>query len=131
MSDNPTDTYTVSFKTHAGYEASLIVVRGDSAEELEANLAALSESTVQAVVDMELLVQAALTTARGVQPPVSSEAATGATVTQMPSSDDKFCNHGKREYKSGNKNGKSWAGWFCAAPRGASDKCDPVWKDNK
>ena len=57
MSDeSPTDTYTASFKTHPGYDASLIVVRGNTVEELVANAQALTNgdtSALQVVVDVQ------------------------------------------------------------------------------
>lgn len=58
----------------------------------------------------------------------------GATVTAVtPSgapaqSAGNTCKHGAMVYKTGvNASGKAWKGWMCNAPRGASDKCEPIW----
>lgn len=49
----------------------------------------------------------------------AAPAATGA---------DPQCKHGVMQFRSGvNAQGKAWKGWMCAAPRGASDKCEAVW----
>lgn len=38
------------------------------------------------------------------------------------------CRHGAMTYKEGtNAQGKPWKAYMCPAPKGASDKCDPIW----
>ena len=38
------------------------------------------------------------------------------------------CKHGARTFKSGTgRNGREWKAWFCPAPKGAPDQCDPEW----
>jgi hypothetical protein len=37
------------------------------------------------------------------------------------------CEHGKREFRSGNRNGKAWAAYFCPLKKGDPNQCDPVW----
>ena len=40
----------------------------------------------------------------------------------------KACKHGTMPYKEGvNAAGKAWRGYMCPAPRGATDKCEPIW----
>jgi hypothetical protein len=40
----------------------------------------------------------------------------------------KVCKHGAMPYKEGvNAAGKAWRGYMCPAPRGATDKCEPIW----
>ena len=40
----------------------------------------------------------------------------------------KICKHGEMPYKEGvNAAGKAWRGFMCPAPRGATDKCEPIW----
>ena len=36
------------------------------------------------------------------------------------------CVHGQMVYKSGVKNGKTWQGWMCPAPKGPG-QCEPNW----
>jgi hypothetical protein len=38
------------------------------------------------------------------------------------------CRHGVMTYREGvNAQGKPWKGYLCAAPKGATDKCDAIW----
>jgi len=38
------------------------------------------------------------------------------------------CKHGAMTYREGtNAQGKSWKGHMCAAPKGATDKCETIW----
>lgn len=126
MSDNPTDTYTVSFKSDEGYGAALLVVRGDNVAELEENLEATKESLLESIVEVKGLFHAAA----GVStPPVATQATASQQQTAAPveQGQDKFCNHGKREYKSGTNTRGKWEGWMCPQPKNAADKCPPVW----
>lgn len=132
MSDNPTDTYTVSFKSDEGYGAALLVVRGDNPAELEENLQAVQESLLETIVETKGLFHAAY----GVAVPAPAAAPAPAQQTQQtqqaetPSNvvgQDKFCNHGKRVYKSGTNSRGGWEGWMCPQSKNAADKCEPVW----
>jgi hypothetical protein len=128
VSDNPTDTYTVSFKSDEGYGAALLVVRGDNVAELEGNLEAVKESLLETIVETKGLFHAAA----GVAAPAPAaapqqQAAAPAQQQSAPAGEDKFCNHGKRQYKSGTNSRGKWEGWMCPQPKNASDKCEPVW----
>ncbi len=38
------------------------------------------------------------------------------------------CRHGAMSYREGvNASGKPWKGYMCPAPKGATDKCEPIW----
>jgi hypothetical protein len=37
------------------------------------------------------------------------------------------CKHGAMSFRSGQGTKGPWKGWMCAAPKGATDKCDTVW----
>ena len=131
--ESPTDTYTVSFKTGTGYDASLIVVRGNTADELAKNVLALTEqengpdsSVVELVVDTENLVHAAYAAKAPEKP------STGGQGGSQPDSggEVRLCTHGKRERRTGSKkDGSKWAGWFCPTPKGTADQCKPEWED--
>lgn len=127
MSENPTDTYTVSFKSDEGFGAALLVVRGDDVAELEENVRAVQESLLETIVETKGLFH----TAAGMATP--APAAQAAAPAQQESAQvvgqDRFCNHGKRVYKSGTNAKGKWEGWMCPQPRNASDKCEPVWGD--
>jgi hypothetical protein len=63
-------------------------------------------------------------------PTVASVAAAfNATPVAAPASEgSQSCRHGSMTYREGtNAQGKSWKGHMCAAPKGATDKCDTIW----
>lgn len=37
------------------------------------------------------------------------------------------CKHGTMTFRSGTSARGPWKGWMCAAPKGASDKCQTIW----
>ena len=50
-----------------------------------------------------------------------------AAPVAAPSSNNS-CRHGVMTYREGvNAQGKPWKGYLCAAPKGATDKCDAIW----
>ena len=51
----------------------------------------------------------------------------GATTVSAPSGDAPDCKHGTMSFRSGQGTKGPWKGWMCAAPKGATDKCDTVW----
>lgn len=129
MSDNPTDTYTVSFKSDEGYGAALLVVRGDNVAELEENLQAVQESLLETIVETKGLFHTAsgvATPAPAAQQGTTQQASAPAEGGQVVG-EDRFCNHGKRVYKFGTNSRGKWEGWMCPQPKNAADKCEPVW----
>jgi hypothetical protein len=129
VSESTTDTYTVSAKTGEHYGAALVVVRGDTAQELAENLGMVTE---QSVVDAIVSFEAALVAARGLNAPAPAPAQQQSQQTSTPSNvvdgpQDKFCNHGKRDFKSGTNSRGAWKGWMCPQPKNAADKCEPIW----
>jgi len=44
-----------------------------------------------------------------------------------PADGGKQCRHGAMSFKSGVSAKGPWQGWMCAAPKGATDKCDTIW----
>ena len=37
------------------------------------------------------------------------------------------CRHGEMAFRSGTSAKGPWKGYMCAAPKGATDKCDTIW----
>jgi hypothetical protein len=130
-----TSQYQASGKTNAG---NIYVVGGENYDEFYGNVnalfggdlgaveAMLSEfrSTLLPIGEPRQLHQAASTVNRGFSqqaPPPSQPAAPSAPL----------CDHGvPREYKSGEKNGKTWAAWFCNGTRDRNEQCPPKWVGN-
>jgi len=128
VSENATDTYTVSFKSDEGYGAALLVVRGDNVAELEENLLAVQESLLETIVETKGLFHGA--NGAAIPAPAAAPAVAAAPAPQQGAQvigQDRFCNHGKRAYKTGVNSRGTWEGWMCPQPKNATDKCEPVW----
>jgi len=44
-----------------------------------------------------------------------------------PAGGDQVCRHGVMAFRSGTSAKGPWKGYMCAAPKGATDKCDTIW----
>lgn len=44
-----------------------------------------------------------------------------------PAGGDQQCRHGVMALRSGTSARGPWKGYMCAAPKGATDKCDTIW----
>jgi hypothetical protein len=52
----------------------------------------------------------------------------GDTRVNPPASDgSQSCRHGEMAFRSGTSAKGPWKGYMCAAPKGATDKCDTIW----
>ena len=62
-------------------------------------------------------------------PTVASVAAQfNATPVAAPASDgSNTCRHGVMAFREGTSSKGPWKGYMCAAPKGATDKCDTIW----
>ena len=122
----------VSPKTPSG---TLINIRGETPEEVQALLAGVHELVVL-VVGLEQAFAgvhkvAPLSTGDSTQTQagqVFTDKAFPSTppVAQAPTGGP-TCIHGPRKFMTGNKNGKQWSSWMCNTPKGTPDQCPPVW----
>lgn len=117
--------FTVSFKTTTGYDAALIVVRGDDAKSLKKNLKVLTEDLVDLVVDAQSLVVASATAA-GLRNFKDDEKAKKKSES---SSDGPACEHGKRQRREGTGSRGAWVGFFCPLKKGDPAQCKPIFED--
>lgn len=134
MSDeSTTDTYTVSFKSSPGYDASLVVVRGDTVQELADNITALHEDLLSLVVDTENLFHVAYAAKSPTPSSGGGSNTTESKQSSAPAEDSNVvimtCSHGKRTRRTGTGKKGPWAGHFCPQPKGAADQCAPIWED--
>jgi len=63
-------------------------------------------------------------------PTVASVAAAfnATPVTQdQPANAGNVCRHGVMAFREGTSSKGPWKGYMCAAPKGATDKCDTIW----
>jgi len=110
-------------------DGTLINLYAASVTELEAGLADLAMNAMNIrATGLELTggvaapVAAAPTVASVAQAfnatPVAAPAPTGGTNS---------CRHGVMAFREGTSARGPWKGYMCAAPKGATDKCDTIW----
>ena len=112
--------FQVNFKSPDG---TLINLYASSKEELEALLTAAQDfSALIGSVSQSFAGAPAAAPVRSFTPAVSRPAPV-INPTDTPN-----CKHGVMSLRSGtNAKGRAWSGYMCAAPKGASDKCDTIW----
>ena len=122
---------SITVKTAAG---SLVTVRAEHADELDNLVASSLEALRSAVVELEGVVRNGAPAAQPMAP-AQVAATLGASIidntpadnggwSAAPSLGGKNCPHGKMTAIQGTgKDGKTYRGYFCPAPKGAFDKC--------
>lgn len=117
---------TTKIQVNYGKDGLLVNVYADNAKELEELL-----TTVQ---DTSSLMQSVGASIGRSNPPQSNggaiayaKKALGATAVSASEADAPDCKHGTMAFRSGVGQKGPWKGWMCAAPKGATDKCDTVW----
>ena len=53
--------------------------------------------------------------------------AVAAPVAAAPAQAGNVCKHGPMSFREGVGAKGPWKGWMCAAPKGATDKCQTIW----
>lgn len=129
MSDESA-TYTVGFKTHGGYDSSLLAVRGDTVQEFADNISALHDDLLSLVVDTENLLHAAHSL-KTPDAPAPATTSTASAPAQAANNVVMMCPHGKRARREGDGPKGHWVGYFCPLPKGDSNQCKPEWEDKK
>jgi hypothetical protein len=119
MAANESTKFQVNFKSPDG---TLINLYAASREELE--------SLLTAAQDFSALIGSVSQSFGGASAPAPVRSAAPAAFKPAVVSDSSnpSCKHGVMSLRSGtNAKGRSWSGYMCAAPKGASDKCDTIW----
>ncbi len=120
-----TTKFQANFKLADG---TLINVYADNAAEFETQLAATQDLTTLIHSVSQSLGSAgpAKTFQRNFTPrPQTSAPATAAPVVEEGKAPT--CSHGPMTYKTGTNAKGPWKGWLCSAPKGATEKCAPIW----
>lgn len=124
MSDD-TPTFTASFKTGGHYGASLLVVRGETVEELETRVVEVRDSLVEAITETENLLSAAYSLSQPEKPaPAQASSAASAPVGEV-----RTCEHGKRTRREGTSAKGAWVGFFCPLAKGDPSQCKPIFEN--
>jgi hypothetical protein len=141
--------FQLNIKFGAGYEAPLLNIEGDSAEEFPANFKFATDS-VQALVQATTLFQAAYNVAKpqdvpAAPAPAAAPAAPAQTgwntsaATPPPAfvpaaapaaapAGVESCVHGPMKYQTSKPGAsKSWQAWFCPTPKNTPGQCEPKW----
>jgi hypothetical protein len=119
--------FQINYKLNDG---TLINLYAATVQELETGLTDLSMvSTLIKTTGAELggvPAQAAPSVASVAQAfnatPVAAPAAPAVVEGQAPT-----CSHGNMTYRTGTSARGPWRAWMCSAPKGAADKCDPIF----
>ena len=128
---------SITVKTSAG---SLVTVRAEHGDELDQLVATALDAIKSAVTELESAIKA---TAPAVMAPAQVAATLGASIIDSqpvaapvanggwgsaPSINGRNCAHGKMTAIQGTgKDGSTYRGYFCPAPKGAIDKCKNVY----
>jgi hypothetical protein len=116
--------FQVNYKLPDG---TLINLYAATVTELESGLADLAMNALNIrATGVELGASAAPAPA----PTVASVAA-AFNATPLPPTDaplrEQVCRHGVMAFREGTSSKGPWKGYMCAAPKGATDKCDTIW----
>jgi hypothetical protein len=107
-------------------DGTLVNLYASSVTELESGLADLAMNALNIrSTGMELSGGLAPAPA----PTVASVAAAfnATPVAAAPTGGDQMCRHGAMALRTGTSAKGPWKGYMCAAPKGATDKCETIW----
>ena len=118
--------FQINYKLNDG---TLINLYAASTSELEAGLADLAMNAMNIrATGLELSGGAAPVAAA---PTVAAVAqafnATPVAAPAAPAGGTNSCRHGVMAFREGTSARGPWKGYMCAAPKGATDKCDTIW----
>lgn len=119
---------TTKLQVNYGKDGVLVNIYADNQGELETLLAS--------VQDLSSLINSVNGSLRGTPAPTVAsvaEAFGGTPVTSAPAQPQVVegqaptCKHGNMTYRTGTSAKGPWRAWMCSAPKGAADKCDPIF----
>ena len=127
MAAPDTTKFQINYKLADG---TLINLYASSVQELETGLAdlAMNASNIRAtgadLVGGPVPVAAPAPTVAAV---AAAFNATPVAAPAAPAGGNPTCRHGEMTLRTGTSAKGPWKGWMCAAPKGATDKCDTIW----
>ena len=120
---------TTKIQVNYGKDGVLVNVYADNQGELETLLAS--------VQDLSSLINSVNGSLRGTPAPTVASVAEAfggqPVVTPAPAQPQVVegqaptCKHGNMTYRTGTSARGPWRAWMCSAPKGAVDKCDPIF----
>ena len=127
MSAPDTTKFQINYKLADG---TLINLYASSVTELESGLADLAMNALNIRSTGHELSGGAVAPVAAPAPTVAAVAAAfNATpvAAAAPAGGEQQCRHGVMAFRSGTSAKGPWKGYMCAAPKGATDKCDTIW----
>jgi hypothetical protein len=126
MSAPDTTKFQVNYKLADG---TLINLYATSVTELETGLADLAMNALNIRATGNELSGGAAPAPVAAPTVASVAAAFNATpvVAAAPAGPEQQCRHGVMAFRSGTSQKGPWKGYMCAAPKGATDKCETIW----
>jgi len=118
--------YQINYKLSDG---TLVNLYAASVSELESGLADLAMNALNIRATGSDLAGAAAPVAAPAPTVAAVAAAFNATpVAAAPAADgSQSCRHGVMNLRTGTSARGPWKGYMCAAPKGATDKCETIW----
>jgi hypothetical protein len=120
---------TTKIQVNYGKDGVLVNVYADNQGELETLLAS--------VQDLSSLINSVNGSLRGTPAPTVASVAEAfggqPVITPAPAQPQVVegqaptCKHGNMTYRTGTSARGPWKAWMCSAPKGAADKCDPIF----
>ena len=120
---------TTKIQVNYGKDGVLVNVYADNQGELETLLAS--------VQDLSSLINSVNGSLRGTPAPTVASVAEAfggqPVITPAPAQPQVVegqaptCKHGNMTYRTGTSARGPWRAWMCSAPKGAADKCDPIF----
>ena len=122
--------YQINFKTHK--DGTLINLYADSIKELETQITdiAMIASLIKTTEKELLTTPGAPVSAPTVASVAQSFSATPVAEPSQPQvveGQAPTCKHGNMTYRTGTSARGPWKAWMCSSPKGAVDKCDPIF----
>lgn len=117
--------YQVNYKLADG---TLINLYATSVTELESGLADLAMNALNIkTTGSDLGVGSSAPAAAPTVAAVAAAFNATPVAAAAPAGGDQSCRHGVMAFRSGTSAKGPWKGYMCAAPKGATDKCDTIW----
>jgi hypothetical protein len=124
MSAPDTTKFQVNYKLSDG---TLINLYASSVQELETGLADIAMNALNIRSTGSELSGGAAPVAAPTVAAVAAAFNATPVATAAPAGGDQSCRHGVMAFRSGTSAKGPWKGYMCAAPKGATDKCDTIW----
>ena len=119
--------FQINYKLSDG---TLINLYAASATELEAVLAdlAMNATNIRATgSELSGGAQAPAPTVASVADAFNATPVAAPAQPQVVEGQAPTCSHGNMTYRTGTSARGPWKAWMCSAPKGAADKCDPIF----